>query len=46
MVTIGGVEYVMNMLFGVRTSQFDIPTLFQETGIGKADSLPPMEMLC
>lgn len=43
MVTIGGVEYVMNMLFGVRTTQFDIPTLFKESGIGKADSLPPSE---
>lgn len=43
MVVIGGVEYVMNMLFGVKNAQFEIPTLFQETGIGKADSLPPSE---
>lgn len=43
MVVIGGVEYVMEQLFGVVTPQFDIPTLFQQSGVGKPDSLPPSE---
>ena len=40
MVPIGGVEFTMEMLFGVQCPQFEIPTLFSETGIGLLDSLP------
>jgi len=40
MVPIGGVEFVMELLFGVQCSQFQIPTLYSESGIGLKDSLP------
>lgn len=43
MVPIGGVEYVMEQLFGVPGTQFEVPTLYQESGIGLPNSLPPTE---
>lgn len=43
MVPIGGVQYLMEVLFGVKGSQFEIPTLYEQTGIGIANSLPPTE---
>lgn len=43
MVTIGGVQYAMENIFGEKGEQIPIPTLYSETGIGHADSLPPTE---
>ena len=42
-VPIGGVSYVMQNLFGVNENQIDIPTLYEETGIGLTNSTPPTE---
>lgn len=38
MVTIGGCQFAMEMLYGVEASQFDIPTLYDQSGIGKENS--------
>ena len=43
MVPIGGVEYVFEQIFGVSGTQFEVPTLYTEAGIGKPNSLPPAE---
>ena len=43
MVPIGGVEYVFEKIFGVAGTQFEVPTLYTEAGIGKPNSLPPAE---
>lgn len=43
MVPIGGVDYLMQMLFGVNNTQFTIPTLYSMHGIGAADSPSPAE---
>ena len=43
MVPIGGVEYVMEKIFGVAGTQFEVPTLYQEGGIGLPNSLPPTD---
>ena len=42
-VPIGGVSYTMERLFGIKEEQIIIPTLYQEMGIGAADSLAPTE---
>lgn len=42
-VPIGGVQYAMEHIFGVKGTQIDIPTLYSETGIGLPDSLAPTE---
>lgn len=42
-VPIGGVSYVMEQLFGVGEKQIDIPTLYEENGIGLPNSAPPTE---
>lgn len=43
MVVIGGVQYAMENIFGEKGDQIPIPTLYSETGIGYADSLPPSD---
>ena len=43
MVVIGGCEYVHNLLFGVKCDQFEIPTLYDEEGIGLANSTVPTD---
>lgn len=42
-VPIGGVSYVMQKLFGVEEEQIDIPTLYEENGIGYPNSTPATE---
>lgn len=42
-VPIGGVSYVMERVFGIKETQIEIPTLYDESGIGIANSLPPTE---
>ena len=42
-VPVGGVSYVMQNLFDVQDDQIDIPTLYEETGIGLTNSTPPTE---
>lgn len=46
MVVVGGVEYVMEKVFGVQSEQFPIPTMYSaegEDGIGLPDSSAPTE---
>lgn len=43
MVPIGGVSYTFEQLFGSAESQITIPTMYEENGIGLADSLAPTE---
>lgn len=43
MVPIGGVDYMMEMLFGVKNTQFSIPTMYELHNIGAADSPLPNE---
>ena len=43
MVPIGGVTYAMEQLFGIKCSQFSVPTLYSQTGIGLPDSETPTE---
>ena len=42
-VPIGGVSYVMQHVFGITEEQIQIPTLYEETGIGLPNSLTPTE---
>ena len=42
-VPIGGVSYVMQNIFGVNETQINIPTLYEETGIGYQNSTPATE---
>lgn len=42
-VPIGGCSYVMEKIFGVKENQIDIPTLYDQTGIGLANSTSPTE---
>lgn len=42
-VPIGGVSYVMQNMFGVEETQIQIPTLYEETGIGLSNSTPATE---
>ena len=42
-VPIGGVSYVMQNMFGVEETQIEIPTLYEETGIGITNSTPATE---
>ena len=42
-VPIGGVSYVMENLFGIPESQITIPSLYEESGIGLANSAVPTE---
>lgn len=41
MVPIGGCQFAMEMLFGVKAEQFSIPTLYDQNGIGLANSVTP-----
>lgn len=43
MVPIGGVQYMMEDLFGVQCDQFSIPTMYASHGIGAPDSASPNE---
>lgn len=43
MVPIGGVSYAMEKLFLVKESQIQIPTLYDESGIGHSNSSVPTE---
>ena len=43
MVPIGGCEYAMELLFGMKGSQFTVPTMYDANGIGAANSTPPTE---
>lgn len=42
-VPIGGVSYAFENIFGIKENQIQVPTLYDETGIGVADSLAPTE---
>ena len=42
-VPIGGVSYVMENIFGINETQIEVPTLYEETGIGISNSTPPTE---
>lgn len=42
-VPIGGVQYAMEQLFGFKGTQFNIPTLYDLSGIGSPNSTPPVE---
>lgn len=39
-VPIGGVSYMMEQMFGVKDNQIDVPTMFNDNGIGLANSGP------
>lgn len=41
MVPIGGCQFAMELLFGVKATQFSIPTLYSMNGIGLPDSITP-----
>lgn len=43
MVPIGGVEYAMEKLFGVSGTQFTVPTLYDQNGIGLPNSVESSE---
>ena len=40
-VPIGGTSYAMERLFGIKESQIDIPTMYEQNGIGIIDSAEP-----
>ena len=40
MVPIGGVQYMMEMLYGVKGTQIPIPTMYEINGIGRVNSAP------
>lgn len=40
MVPIGGVQYAMEQIYGVKATQISVPTLYEEKGIGLPDSSP------
>lgn len=42
-VPIGGVSYAMEKLFNIKETQIDVPTLYEETGIGITNSTPITE---
>lgn len=42
-VPIGGVSYIMQQAFEIPETQISIPTLYDQTGIGLANSTPPSE---
>lgn len=42
-VPIGGVSYVMEKVFGVREQQIEVPTMYEQSGIGNPNSLAPKE---
>ena len=41
MVTLGGCQYAMEKLFGVKNDYIDVPTMYSKHGIGYEDSTPP-----
>jgi hypothetical protein len=43
MVPIGGCQYAMEQLFGVQGTQITVPTMYDNNGIGLANSLAPTE---
>lgn len=40
-VPIGGVSYVMEKVFGVPETQIEIPTMYEQNGVGNPNSMPP-----
>jgi len=43
MVVIGGTQYAMENLFGIKSEQITIPTMYEKEGIGLPNSTPPTE---